>query len=165
MIKGSLADYRSCDLLHVHTKCLLPSKETAFCHLQMACWPVARLFLTFQEVCLPDSSFHFRFPVIFPRHFFDIIILLESPVSKNLCFFPRSLMVKLSKMRAGYLSLSGCLLLLFGWLCFLPFGNKWRPRDTASGMSYRSALAPATSQFPYESFPRCRIYLAILSVF
>lgn len=85
-------------------------------------------------------------------------------MSKNLCFFTRSLMVKLSKMRVGYLSISGCLLLLFGWLCFLPFGNK-QPRDTASGMSYRNALAPATSQFPYKSFPRCRIYLAILSVF
>lgn len=53
-------------------------------------------------------------------------------------------MVKLSKTRAGYLLISGCLFLLFGWLCFLLFVNK-QLRVTASGYV---PLTPAPSQFP-----------------
>lgn len=96
LIKGSLADYHLCDLLRAHSKPF--GREAVICHLQLVHYSMARLFLMFQEVSLPDSSFHFVFPLDFWRFrsFLCCNVLFEYPVNKNLCFLAGSLTLKLS---------------------------------------------------------------------
>lgn len=75
-------------------------------HLQLVYQTIARLFLMFQKIPLPDSSFHLGFPLDFWMSWSFILYTtsLKYPVNKKLSFLPRSLALKFStkKLRISF---------------------------------------------------------------